>query len=395
MPVVLSVPAGARGTALAVAHLALSLPLGVWLGRVPQVKESLGASDADWGLATSVATCGEVLGLELVIVLIGRVRTRTMALVAAGVALAASPLVALSPALPALVVSLLVWMLAAKVLGATAGALVLVHQRQLGRSVVGHFDALDSLGMLSGGALSWSAIRGGIPVAWQLAAVDAVIALALSVLRGRLPDEPRRTGSAERLVLRLRRRLSAPVVLLGVLSLLASIVDAAASQWAGIHLARSVHGSVALGALGYTVVMASKSVCLLVVGAVAERLGWRRLALLSVAVTVPALVVGVGSGRLVPGLLGLVVLGVGTAFLGPMVNTLAGEQRAVSAGEARSMLELGELPAYLLTPLAAGLLAAHLEVRWALLVLTCGPLLLGGLLLASPRAWRSIGGAGA
>lgn len=94
-----------------------------------------------------------------------------------------------------------------------------------------------------------------------------------------------------------------------------------------------------------------------------------------------------------PGLLGLVVLGVGTAFLGPMVNTLAGEQRAVSAGEARSMLELGELPAYLLTPLAAGLLAAHLEVRWALLILTCGPLLLGGLLLASPRAWRSIGGA--
>lgn len=344
MPVVLSVPAGARGTALAVAHLALSLPLGMWLGRVPQVKESLAASDADWGLATSVATCGEVLGLALVIVLIGRVRTRTMALVAAGVTLAASPLVALSPALPALVVSLLVWMFAAKVLGATAGALVLVHQRQLGRSVVGRFDALYSLGMLSGGALSWAAIRGGIPVAWQLAAVDAVIALALFVLRGRLPDEPRHTGSAERLVLRLRRRLSAPVVLLGVLSLLASIVDAAASQWAGIHLARSVHGSVALGALGYTVVMASKSVCLLVVGAVAERLGWRRLALLSVTMTVPALAVGVGSGRLVPGLLGLVVLGVGTAFLGPMVNTLAGEQRAVSAGEARSMLELGEFP---------------------------------------------------
>ena len=91
-----------RGFSLGLVYLCLSFPLGSWVGRIPQIKESLGASDASWGLASTIATCGEVIGLAIIVVLVGRASTRRMTIVTAGVVLAMGPMVALSPALPAL-----------------------------------------------------------------------------------------------------------------------------------------------------------------------------------------------------------------------------------------------------------------------------------------------------
>lgn len=77
-----------------------------------------------------------------------------------------------------------------------------------------------------------------------------------------------------------------------------------------------------------------------------------------------------------PAAAALLALGAGTAFIGPMVNTLASTQPGVTVGEARTVLEMGEVPAYVLTPVLVGLLASLTDVRWAFLALTCGPLLL-------------------
>ena len=133
-----------RGFSLGFVYLTVSFPLGSWVGRIPQIKETLGADDASWGLVNTIATCGEIVGLAIIVVLIGRTSTRKMTIVTAGVVLVMGPLVALSPTLPALVASLTLWMIASKILGTTSGALILVHQRDLGRIIFGRFDALYS-----------------------------------------------------------------------------------------------------------------------------------------------------------------------------------------------------------------------------------------------------------
>ena len=110
-----------RGFSLGLVYLTLSFPLGSWVGRIPQIKEALDATDASWGLASTIATCGEIVGLAIIVVLIGRTSTRKMTIVTASVVLAMGPLVALSPTLPALVASLTLWMIASKILGTTSG----------------------------------------------------------------------------------------------------------------------------------------------------------------------------------------------------------------------------------------------------------------------------------
>lgn len=377
-----------RGFSLGLVYLTLSFPLGSWVGRIPQIKEALDATDASWGLASTVATCGEIVGLAIIVVLIGRTSTRKMTIVTASVVLAMGPLVALSPTLPALVASLTLWMIASKILGTTSGALILVHQRELGRIIFGRFDALYSIGMLIGGALSWAAIRQDIPASHQFAITNSMLAIALLISLRALPEEEAPTTESEPLCRRLRSRFTGPLLLLGGLSLLASFIDSAAAQWAGIYLSRTAGGDPALGSLGYVLVMATKSACLLFIGTIVARVGWRAITLASVVVTTFALLLGVGSGLLVPGVIALLVLGAGTAFFGPLVNTLASAQPGTTNGEARTMLEMGELPAYVLTPVLVGLLASILDVRWAFLLMTGLPLLACGVLFLTPGTRR-------
>lgn len=379
-----------RGFALGLVYLTLSFPLGSWLGRIPQIKDSLSASDSSWGIANTIATMGEVVGLGIIVVMIGRVSTRKMTIVAAGVVLAMGPLVALSPTLPALVISLTLWMVASKILGTTSGALILVHQRNLGRIVFGRFDALYSIGMLVGGAVSWAAIRQDIPASHQFAITNCMLAVALLISLRALPEEDASKTSTEPIRHRLRSRFTAPLLLLGGLSLLASFIDSAAAQWAGIYLSRTAGGDPALGSLGYVLVMATKSLCLIFIGTASERFGWRAIVLMSVAVTTLALLIGVGSGELGPGVVALLVLGAGTAFFGPMVNTLASAQPGVTDGEARTVLEMGELPAYVFTPALVGFLASLLDIRWAFLLMTCLPLLAAGAVLIVPSTRRQL-----
>lgn len=238
------------------------------MGRIPQIKEALDATDASWGLASTIATCGEIVGLAIIVVLIGRTSTRKMTIVTASVVLAMGPLVALSPTLPALVASLTLWMIASKILGTTSGALILVHQRELGRIIFGRFDALYSIGMLIGGALSWAAIRQDIPASHQFAITNSMLAIALLISLRALPEEEAPTTESEPLCRRLRSRFTGPLLLLGGLSLLASFIDSAAAQWAGIYLSRTAGGDPALGSLGYVLVMATKSACLLFIGTI-------------------------------------------------------------------------------------------------------------------------------
>lgn len=377
-----------RGFSLGLVYLTLSFPLGSWVGRIPQIKESLGANDARWGLASTIATCGEIVGLAIIVVLIGRASTRTTTIVTAGIVLAMGPLVALSPTLPALVASLTLWMIASKILGTTSGALILVYQRDLGQVIFGRFDALYSIGMLIGGALSWAAIHQGIPASHQFAITNSMLAIALLISLRALPDEEATATEGEPIRERLRGRFTGPLLLLGGLSLLASFIDSAAAQWAGIHLSRTAGGDPALGSLGYVLVMATKSVCLLFIGTISARVGWRAITLASVAVTTPVLLLGVDSGLMIPGVIALLFLGAGTAFFGPMVNTMASAQPGVTDGEARTMLEMGELPAYVMTPVLVGVLASVLEVRWAFLILTGLPLLVSGALLLVPGTRR-------
>lgn len=366
---------------VAVLYLCAGLAIGSWIGRIPDVKARLDASDTAWGLANTLGAVGELVAFAAVAAVIGRVSTRRLAVVSAVGLVVLTPVLALASDLSALVLALFAWAVAGKTLGMTMGALALVEQHRSGRVLMGLYDAVFSAGMLAGGGVAWLAIRLGVSPSWQFAATNLVLAAGLGLCLGHLPDEDLSTATDKGLVGRLRLRLQPALLLLGMISFLASAIDSSVSQWGALLVTSMAGGDASWGALVYPAVMTAKIGALLGLSAVVRTLGWSVTLFASLAVVGAAVVVATTVTWPELALVGFALIGVGTAVLGPLVNTGAAHQPGLTAGEARTVLELGEVPAYLLLPAAIGVLSTQiglsLTLRGAVLAAVLACALLG------------------
>lgn len=367
-------------SAVAAVYLAASVPVGSWIGRLPDIKISLQASNVSWGWVVSLGTMGEIVGFTLIAVLIGRLSTRRLAVVSAAAVTVLTPLMAVAPTLAALTLSMFAWLLTGKVLGTTMGALALVEQQRAGRVLMGQYDAIYSLGMLGGGALAWIAISAGISPSQQFAVTSVVLLVGLAAAVRHLPDEGRSTAASENILRRLRLRLRPGLLLLAGISCVASVIDSTLAVWGAILLSSMAGGDPSWGSLVYPIVMLSKIIVLLGLARLVPVAGWSVMLYVSLALAGVGIVTANVATRPELALLGFAFVGAGTAILGPFVNTSAGEQRLVTAGEARTVLELGEIPAYLATPAVVALLSTVLGLRSATLIIILAAALGGGIL---------------
>lgn len=355
---------------MAVLYLASSIPPGSWVGRIPDIKAALAATDTQWGFANSLGTLGELTGYLAIAFFIGRLSTRRIAVLSAVTVAASSPLLAFAPTLAALIATLFLWMVSSKALGATMGALALVEQRRLGRVLMARYDAVYSVGMLGGGALAWCCIRLGISPSIQFTITNAGLLIGLAVAVKHLPDEERSSSATESVLRRLRHRLQPLLLLLAGISFFSSVIDSALSQWGALFLTGVADGDKSWGALVYPAMMGTKIIILLRMDRVVRSIGWSRALWISAGLTIAAIGAATLTTNPAIALIGLALVGAGTAVLGPLVNTGATEQPKVTAGEARTVLEFGEIPAYLAMPALIGLVSTHLGIGATICVAT-------------------------
>ena len=163
-----------------------------------------------------------------------------------------------------------------------------------------------------------------------------------------------------------RRRLTPQLLLLVAVTFLTSYVASAGEQWSAIYVSDTLRAGAALGASTYTIWVLTSAAGLLVVDRIATRFGILRLFRLSI----PAGAAGLGAGLLintpVAAIAGFAVLGLCSATVGPVIGTLAGHQPRLTAAEGVSVVQLGEPPGFLISPLLIGSLAAVIDLRWAL-----------------------------
>ncbi|MEU6551239.1 MFS transporter [Streptomyces sp. NPDC046915] len=355
---------------------------GGWMARIPAIRDAVGLDSARWGLVSSSSAAGDVVALALVTVLIGRVGNRTLSLAAATLVLVNAPLLAGASTVPALVAGLAVWGLAATFLATPVNALAVAVERRAGRPLLSGFHASYSCGVLAGGALGTLAAATGVSPGVQMAVSSGVLGALLMALGGGLPDERDGTDDRVKEARRpLRRRFTPQLLLLAGVAFLGCFIEGAASQWSSVYTADYLREGSALGAATYTCFSVAILVARLLGDRFVARLGRRvflRLTLLTAAVGATLPVVHPG---LVTALAGFTVVGLGIACALPGVIALAGRQPGMPAGEALSVVTIGQWPGFLLAGPAVGLLAAATSLRvalGALVVAGAGAALLAG-----------------
>ncbi|BBK33929.1 putative MFS family arabinose efflux permease [Stella humosa] len=353
-------PAAAR-RATAVVFFANGAGFGLWAAHIPAIKDGLGLSEGELGLALLMLAAGAVATMPLAGRCAVAIGSRPTVL-AVGLAFAAFL------ALPPLAPSLAVLMATCLLLGAANGAIDVAmntHATAVERAwdgpIMSSFHAFYSLGGLAGATAAGLAIWAGAAAAPTMAAGSAVLLLAVAATAPFLAVPPLpavpRAGTV---------RPHGPVVRLGILALLGFLAEGSLIDWCAVYMVETVGTSQATGAAGYAAFSLAMTTARLTGDRVAARLGPERTLTLSGLVAAAGLGLAVALPHPLLAPAGFALAGLGLANIVPLLFGAAARVPGVAAGDGVAMVAVFGYTGALAGPPLIGFAAEWTSLRTAL-----------------------------
>ncbi|MGP3958662.1 MFS transporter [Nonomuraea sp. 3N208] len=356
----------------------MSMPIGGWAARVPEVRRQVGADDAIWGLANTVPSMGNVVGLCVIVLLAGRVSSRLLAVVGAGLVLLTVPLTAWSNSFTSVVFGLTTWALVAHIMDIPMGALALEVQRRYRRPLMGSFDACFGAGTLIGGLAGTLSAALDVRPWVQFAVTSGLLALCLAMAARWLPQETMEGNGTLRTS--VRRRFNRRVLPITAMAFLSGYVSESAILWNAIYVSDTMGAGSVAGGISYTAAATAGTLALLAVDRATARLGIVRLVRMSTLFAAAGFGVCLVISSPAAAIIGFVLLAAGMSAVNPSIYTLAGNQEGLSSSEGVSMVEIGQMPgASIVAPALIGALGGAIGLGFALTSIVIAVLLLSVL----------------
>jgi MFS family permease len=364
--------------AVVVAFLVSGAGFASWAARIPAVKDQVGLSTGELGIALLGPAIGSLALMPLAGVLMVRHGSRVVTRATLVLCCVALPLPALAPSLPLLLAALVL-------LGAGNGALdvamngqAVAVERRYGRPLLAGFHGIWSLGSLGG------ALAGGVAAAVGLAplphltlAAALLLAVGVAATRWLLPAASDREARGS---LRLARP-SRTLALLGAIAFCGLLCEGASYDWSAVYLRDSLGSSEGLAVSGYVAFSLTMTGGRLVGDAVRARVGSRLLLGAAAAVAAAGFGTGIALADPVAAVAGFALLGAGLSCLVPIVLSAAGEATGLPAGAAIAAISTVGYLGFIVGPPLIGGLGELLTLPAALGVVVA----LTGLV--APMAW--------
>ncbi len=355
--------------AVAVAFLANGVAFASWVSRTPAVRDTLGLTSGQLGLLLLCSAIGSLVALPLSGAVVQRFGPASTVLgsgvmVAGGLVIAASglALAAVPPTAVGLVavgLGISVWDVGMNVEGAD------VEQR-LGRPLMPRFHAGFSVGTVLGALLGAGAAALQVDVSVQLVVTAALVLASLAwAVRSFFVVAPGGTSTTGALLATTWREPRTLVI--GVCVLAFAFSEGSANDWMALTVVDGLGASDALGALGFGVFVAAMTLGRAFGGSALQRYGRVPVLLASALVALAGLLLVVAGPGIALVLLGATLWGVGTALGFPVGMSAAADDPRVAAVRVSVVSSIG-YTAFLVGPPLIGLLADHVGIRRALLV---------------------------
>jgi MFS family permease len=350
----------AHGVALLFLANGLAHP-SLW-PRLPEIREAVGAGPATFGLALLGTGVGGVLGSVIAPRIARALGVPRAATVSAALLAVGTVTVGFAPSVPALFAAFALLGLTDGVADISQNALLFDVQRLGERSVASRMHAVWSVGALAGTGIGTVAAAARVGVVAQTVGLAVVGSLLVAVARrptaaipAAPPVDPLLAGVGAPAA-PWRRGRGGAWALVALTGLVVATVEAVANEWSALTLRDGLGTSLAVAGLGPTAYAAAMLAGRLGGDRVIDRIGAPATARVGAA----AVVLGGGGGLAlaawleVPALLlaGLIVAGIGTATLFPLM--LAAGDRLDATGRGVAVASLGARAGFLLVPLVVG-----------------------------------------
>jgi MFS family permease len=350
--------------------------------RLPAIKADLGLSNTGLGTAVAAMPVGALLSGMAAGGLIARLGSGRLA-AACGVGFGlVLPLFGIAPSWAALAGTFLALGLLDSLMDVSMNAHALRVQRGYGRSIVNAMHGLWSVGAVLGGVVGSAAAGAGIGLGAHLVTAGAmVVAASLAARRAILPgpDDVERddelvplahgeVGAARRGGGARASGFAHRLAWLGVLVLLAGMVEDAPSSWGAVLLRDELGASAGAAGLAFLAFQSAMTVGRLAGDRVVDRIG----PVTAVRAGGATVAVGMSLGLLVgepPAVVaGFAVAGFGAAPLFPLVFHTAGNLPGVSTGHGVAVVAWMSRLGFLVVPPLVGAVADATSLRTGLVV---------------------------
>jgi HAD superfamily hydrolase (TIGR01509 family) len=364
--------------ALTFVFLADGAMVGSWASRIPAVKDGLGLTTSQLGVALFAMSLGALVSMPLAGWLDERVGSARIALVALLGGGSSLWLAGVAGSLGALVGALALFGAGFGAVNVAGNAQGIALERAYARSILSSFHAAFSAGGLIGAAAGGLAAARGVEPPAHFAAVAVTLAL-VAFGAGRLL--PRADVGCETFAL---VRPPRALLLLGCAAFFTLLAEGAAADWSAVYLRGSLGSTAAFAALGYTAFSLAMVASRLAGDRLDETIGPAALAGGGGMVSAVGLAAALAIGTTPAALVGFAAMGAGLGVMVPVIFRTAGTTPGVAPGIGIAAVSTIGFLGFLAGPPAIGIAADVIGLRAALAVVVVASVLAAGL------SWRVI-----
>ncbi|NUS10703.1 MAG: MFS transporter [Streptomyces sp.] len=294
---------------------------GTFATRIPWIKDHLGLSAGELGIALVCPAIGSVLMMPLAGRLMHRLGSRAAMRLLLVLWCAVLVLPPLAPGLPFLCLALLAFGASAGMADVVMNAVGVAVEEHKGKSIMSGLHGMWSVGTLVGAAVGVPAAHARLDGRIHLGVVAAVLVLVALALCAQVPDlHPAAEEDAPpRFALPPRSAL-----VIGAIGFCGVFAEGGTADWCAVFLRDIAHASPAVAALAYTAFSCTMATARLLGDIAVRRLG-------PVAAIRAGGVVATGGGLLVvlahapaPAIAGFALIGVGISVVVPLCFAAAG-----------------------------------------------------------------------
>ncbi|GAB4528422.1 MAG: MFS transporter [Roseibium sp.] len=342
--------------------------VGMWASRIPHVKAATGLDESGFGLLLLVMACGAFAAFPLTGRLIDRIGAAPVSKALAALNVIAFVLVGLAPSVPLLTAALFLAGFAFGSLDVSMNGWGTEVEAALGRPVMSSYHGLFSLGAGTAALIGAAAIQAGFSVALHFCLWSAAFVLPV-VLFWRQPWQ-RMPVDTDRDRAPLFVLPKGPLVLAGLMALVAALGEGAMTDWAALYQIDALGYPEAVAPAAFTVFSAAMVVMRLSGDRIIARHGPVRVARWSGVVACAGCLLLVSGVNVWAVWAGSFVMGLGYAVLFPLAMSRAANDPHMSRGSALAAVATLGYGAFLFGPPLLGFIGDLLSLRASFVAVT-------------------------
>ena len=336
-----------------------------WASRIPDIKNTMGLGDAEWGTILLMIPVGQVCGMAisgLIVSKVGSKKILPFSLIGYVLALA---LVGFATTGYSLIMSLIVFGFCGNFCNISVNTQAISVEAIYKKPIMASFHGGWSLAGLTGASIGLLMASIHLHPIYHFSIIGALVIITLIINRPYLQPDIKKEKDPADVAAKKRRKPETFLFLLGTIAFCGMAAEGSMSDWSGIYLIDVVGMPKHLAPIGLAAYMTTMASGRFVIDKATQKWGRRRVVQAGGTLIGLGLFTAVAFPHFITVLIAFMITGFGTAGIVPTIYSTAGQKTRIPPSLALTIVSSVSFLGFLLGPPVIGYIASVTNLRYS------------------------------